>query len=315
MRINLLYNFKKILNKFEILILWHKKIEVNLFLLNKKDIQIKSILLYFPDYEMMHYGDHLFFEPLARILRLKGYQLYITPINTMEFYFKNLGYKIAKKETINKVDLIITKVEFLKDFKKNKNQVMLIDTANPKIQLPLCNDIIEKVCRFLKNDFNIYDSIPSYFYDENSTLSCLNKNDNYIIFNNYIDSGSIRSGAKHQNLIINFIIKLKNDTGCKIIHTGSSNDKNMDQRDYDFVDIDMRGTTSIKQLFNLCSLDNVLYNVSFDGFQMHLFLIQKKKSFILFRGRFLKKNEDFIKKYVNPPFFLKNAQNIIEYID
>ena len=121
MRINFLYNFKKVFNKLEIFALRHNKIESNLFLLNKKNKQIKSILLFFPDYEMMHYGDHLFFEPLARNLRLKGYQLYISPIKAMEFYFQSLGYKIAEEVTLNKVDLIITRVEFIKITKKIKN--------------------------------------------------------------------------------------------------------------------------------------------------------------------------------------------------
>ena len=314
MRINFLYNLKKVLNKVEIFLLWRYKIESNFFLLNKKNKKIKSILLYFPDYEMMHYGDHLFFEPLARILRLHGYQLYIAPIKAMEFYFKNFGYQIAKEDTMQDVDLIITKVEFIKTFNKNKNQTILIDTAFSKIQLPLCNDIIEKVFHFLGNEIEIYDPIPSYFCDKNLALSFLNKDDKYIIFNNYIDSGSIRSGASHQSVIIDFVKNLKNETGFKVIHTGSLNDKNLDLREYDFVDIDIRGTTSIKDLFTLCSLNNILFNVSFDGFQMHLFLIQKKKSFVLFRGRIFKKNEDFIKKYVNPPFFCKNSKTIIEYI-
>jgi hypothetical protein len=314
MRINFLYNFKKVFNKLEIFALRHNKIESNLFLLNKKNKQIKSILLFFPDYEMMHYGDHLFFEPLARNLRLKGYQLYISPIKAMEFYFQSLGYKIAEEVTLNKVDLIITRVEFIKITKKIKNQILLIDTVSSTIKLPLCNDIIEKVSNYLGDDYATYDSVPAYYCDKNPALLFLNKNDKYIIFNNYIDSGSIRSGSSHQKIIIDFVKNLKSKTGLKVIHTGSNKDKNNDFRKYDFVDIDIRGKTSIKELFTLCSLHNILYNVSFDGFQMHLFLIQKKKSFVLFRGRFLKKNEYFIKKYVNPPFFCKNSKNLIEYI-
>ena len=316
MKVNFFYNLKKIFNKLEVFKLRRHAVDSNLFLLNKKHNQVKSILLYFPDYEMMHFGDHLFFEPLARHLRSQGYKLLISPINAMEFYFQDLGYKIGNDSSLENIDLIITKVEFIRALKKVDSQILFINTASSKIKSPLCNDMIEKVSKFLELQQVDYDPIPSYFYTANDRfLSFLNKNNNYIIFNNYIDSGSIRSGSTHQDSIVGFVKNLKNKTGFKVIHTGSSNDKNSDPLTYDFVDIDIRGKTSIKDLFELCALNNVIYNVSFDGFQMHLFFIQNKKSFILFRGRLIKKNEDYIKKYVNPPFFHDNPRDIIKYIE
>jgi len=316
MKVNFFYNLKKIFNKLEVFKLRRHAIDSNLFLLNKKCNQVKSILLYFPDYEMMHFGDHLFFEPLARHLRSNGYKLIISPINAMEFYFQDLGYRIGSDSSLENIDLIITKVEFIGALKKIESQILFIDTASSKIKLPLCNDMIEKVSEFLGVQYVDYNPVPSYSYVVNEgNLSFLGENNNYIIFNNYIDSGSIRSGSTHQNSIIDFVKNLKDRTGFKVVHTGSNNDKNCDSRVYDFVDIDIRGKTSIKDLFTLCSLNNVIYNVSFDGFQMHLFFIQNKKSFVLFRGRLIKKNEEYIKKYVNPPFLHDNPRSLIEYIE
>ncbi len=316
MKVNFFYNLKKVFNKLEVFKLRRHAIASNLFLLNKKCNQVKSILFYFPDYEMMHFGDHLFFEPLARHLRSHGYRLIISPINAMEFYFQDLGYRIGDDSSLENIDLIITRVEFIGALKNVDSQILFIDTASSKIKSPLCNDIIEKVSEFLGLQNLNYNPVPSYSYTVNEgKLSFLSKNNNYIIFNNYIDSGSIRSGSTHQNSIIDFVRSLKDKTGFKVVHTGSSNDKNCDSRVYDFVDIDIRGKTSIKDLFIICSLNNVIYNVSFDGFQMHLFFVQNKKSFILFRGRLIKRNEDYIKKFVNPPFFHDNPSSIIEYIE
>ena len=265
---------------------------------------------------MMHFGDHLFFEPLARHLKLHGYRLIISPIDAMKFYFQNLGYDLWNGKNPRNPDLIITKVEFIKAFNKTQNQILFIDTATSKIKSPLCNDIVNKVSSFLGISNEKYNSTPSYLYGVESNVSTLlDTDESYIIFNNYIDSGSIRSGTSHQNSIINFIVKLKIETGYRVIHTGSKKDKENDLRSYDFVDIDLRGITSIADMFHLCSLINVIYNVSFDGFQMHLFFINNKKSFILFRGRFLKSNENFIKNFVNPPFeYSENVNNLIEYL-
>jgi len=265
---------------------------------------------------MMHLGDHLFFEPLARYLLISGYNLTVYPIKAMKFYYQGLGYKMGGDNDLAIVDLIISKVEFIPSLKRIKNNILFIDTASSKIRSPLCNDIVNKVAEFLIIKHVKYDPVPSYFYVDNSRiLSLLSKSHSYIIFNNYIDSGSIRSGAAHQKSIIKFVEKLKNKTGFKVIHTGSMNDKERDLGIYGFVDVDVRGQTSINDLFLLCSLKNIIYNVSFDGFQMHLFFIQNKKSFILFRGRYLKKNRDYITNFVNPPFeYHEDVSNLIEYI-
>lgn len=315
MKINLSYNLKKIINKFTVLKNSKYVFDSNFYLKNKNQDSIKSILFYFPSYEMMHFGDHLFFEPLARFLKFHGYSVVISPIEAMKFYFESLNFSIDNDNNLSDFDLIISRVEFFNDLKNTESQILFIDTTSSKIKLPLCDDMIEKVSRFLAIDYSGFDSIPSYFDSPSKlNLSFLDKNDRYIIFNNYIDSGSVRSSKLHQLALIKFVSDLKDKTGFKVIHTGTKSDKFNDLKEYGFVDIDLRGRTSIKDLFALCSLNNVIYNVSFDAFQMHLFLINKKKSFIFFRGRILKKNEDYIKNYVNPPFYCSNLENIIEYI-
>ena len=316
MKISFVYNFKKIVNKIEMFLIRKKMILNNLLFVNSTCGEINTILLYFPDYEMMHFGDHLFFEPLARYLKLNNFEVLVSPIPAMEFYFEELGYPIFNNHTFENVDLIVTKVEFLNRFRGSQNQILFVDTASSKIRLPLCHDLIEKIAHILGLPKINYDPVPSYFdnYKEDAGFS-LDKEKRYIIFNNYIDSGQVRSGTAHQNLIISFVTELKKKTGFDVIHTGSAKDKNNDTGKYNFVDIDLRGNTTIKGLFRLCANKSVVYNVSFDGFQMHLFFIKNKKSFILFRGRFLKKNEKYIKNFVNPPFYHPNPTSLIEYIE
>ena len=90
-RLNFVYNLNKIINKFQAQKLAKFSIENNLFVLNKKQTKIKSILLYLDDEQMMHLGDHLFFEPLAKHLTLLGFKLFIYPTKIMEFYFNDVS--------------------------------------------------------------------------------------------------------------------------------------------------------------------------------------------------------------------------------
>jgi hypothetical protein len=314
---NYKYIAKKLFNQYEIYKLKKYEIDDNLYLKNMCDQKIRTIMLYFPDYQFMHFGDHLFFEPLARELQNEGYTVYIFPIKAMEFYFKKLCYKLGNENLIESVDLVITKVEFIPKLLKLNNQILFIDTATSEIKLPLCFSLIKKVFTFLGKNYSDCCDVPSSIVGDGLNIKkYIDKEVNYILFNNYLDSGFFRSGKKHQNMIVKYVQYLKHYKEYNIIHTGSQKDKDTDPNRYEYIDIDLRGLTSIEDMFYLSSLQNIKYNVSFDGFQMHLFFIHNKKSFILFRGRFLKKNYDYLRNYVNPPFFYKGElSDLIEYIE
>ncbi|MGL4998191.1 MAG: hypothetical protein ACRC5T_04420, partial [Cetobacterium sp.] len=75
-----------------------KNIYGNVYLYKFENKVPRKILLYFPYKEYMHLGDHLFFEPLARVLKKNGYEVEISPTKYMENYFLKLGYKIKNEE-------------------------------------------------------------------------------------------------------------------------------------------------------------------------------------------------------------------------
>lgn len=311
------YLIGKVVNHFQIHGLRRNCLFGNFFCLNKKPDNPKEVIFYFPNYQFMHLGDHLFFEPLIRYLKESGLNVSVKPIKSMEFYFKKNGYKIAKDSDLNKADLVISKVELISEltFFADKS-VILIETAYNNISTPLCNDMIEKLSKILNLELKNFDAQPKFLVDLESDLDINFVNgEKYMLFNNYIDSGFFRVREKHQIILMEFAKKIKKDFGFKIIHTGSNEDLKKDKRNYPFVDIDIRGKSSIESIFYLANLDSVKGNISFDAFQMHLFFMVRKKSYILFRGRFLKKNEKFIKEFVNPPFKIDiDHCDLIEYL-
>jgi hypothetical protein len=317
MELKVNYIIKKIVNKFDILQLKSKAVRDNIYINNLPTniSDIKTTLLYFPDYQMMHLGDHIFFEPLLRELVKSGFNVEIQPVKLMEFYFLNLGYQIGDIKT-KKYDLIISRIEFYPSLKNTNFPIIYVEIANYKIIQPLCFDIIEKILTILKIKANNIDDVPKLVHSVlPETLEDIsNSKDKYILFNNYIDSGSFRITKKHYSLLSEYAQDLKDKTGYKIIHTGSIKDKQKDKKIYSFVDIDLRGYSNIEDLFNLVQLNNVIYNVSFDAFQMHLFFMANKKSYVLFRGRFTKRYTNLFVNCFNPPFRIENTDQLIEYI-
>jgi len=291
----------------------------NMYYLGEKNLQFQKILMYFPNPEFMHLGDHFYFEPLAHILK-NHFNFKIMPTKHMEFYFRELKYCLADDSDIEKADLIITRIEFLNDRKlKNKN-VLFIDTAYPKIKKTICEDIVQKVIKFVKlSSCKVeYNNLkPSKIKNINILKKFgLNKNDKYLLFNNYIDSGNYIVGRNMYKRIEDFTRNFAKKNNLKVIHIGTNKEKSRDKKNYDFVDIDLRGKTIPRDIFDLAAAGNIKCNISFDAFQMHVFFINNKKNYILFRGRLSKNARDFIIKRVNPPFPCNKPINkLIEYIN
>jgi hypothetical protein len=311
---------KKTFNLLNVANLKKYSINSNMYFVNReygvKNNEFKKILLYFPNHEFMHFGDHLFFEPLAKFLKETGFIVKIMPIKAMEFYFINNGYDIGISNDILDADLLITRVEMYNEVVRFKKNTLFVDITSSSIKNFLCQDIVNKIADFLSIDAKNFYAKPSKINNYLSKIE-LNPNIEYITFNNYIDSGFYRVRKKHYKHLSDFCKHFAKINNLSVIHIGTKKDKEKDKNYYDFVDIDLRGKTSAADLFYIASLGNVKFNISFDAFIMHIFFLYNKKSFILFRGRYTNKARNFVRQYMNPPFKPEpeiNIENIAEYI-
>lgn len=312
---------KKIYNLYEKTKLKKYKVKENIYYKKgEKNLnEVKKILLFFPYYEFMHFGDHFFFEPLARFLIESGFEVEIMPIEKMKFHFTKLNYTIGSFDKINEYDLIITRPEFINKTKDFKNSLIFINIAYNSINKPLCSDLVYKLDFLLNiNKANKFKAVPLLISEDIDIKEKfgINPEEKYVIYNNYVDSASFRITKRKLERLENFLVKYSKDNNLKILHLGSQNDKEQDSRIYGFVELDLRGKTSLEELINLCNHKSVDSFVGFDTFIMHIFFILRKKTYIMFRGRFLKKNRIFIKKFVLPPFYYdKKNEKIIEFIE
>jgi hypothetical protein len=311
---------KKTFNLLNVAKLKKYGINSNMYFVNreygKKNNEFKKILLYFPDQEFMHFGDHLFFEPLAKFLKENGFIVKIMPIKAMEFYFINNGYDIGTDNDILDADLLITRVEMYNEAARLKKNTLFIDITSSSIKNFLCQDIVNKIADFLSADAKNFYAKPSKINNYQGKIE-LNRDKEYVTFNNYIDSAFYRVRKKHYKHLSDFCKHFAEINNLSVIHLGTKNDKEKDKNYYDFIDLDLRGKTDVADLFYIASLDNVKFNISFDTFIMHIFFLNNKKSFILFRGRYTSKARNFVKRYILPPFNPEpeiKIENILEYI-
>lgn len=305
------YLVYKILNF--IFIVNFKKFQICNIVFSNKPINIgnSSKILFDFSHSSTHLGDRLFFFPLIYNLYNSGIEIHISENDLItESLFKKLDNSL----------------EFTKEF--NKKNIDLVIVPAPSL-LALYSEykyLNLVICDFLKvNERNIEDelnigmsplikSVMPFRAAINLTKICdefLNIDNKYYIFSNYIDSGWFRKYFVNVNALEKKAVYLKNQ-GYKILHVGSEKDLNKDNKKYKFIDQDLRGKLSISELIQLVAKKNIIGAVTYDNFIMHLCGIYDKKTFVLFRGRFSKKNATKHIKYINPLFF--NDDNDIKYL-
>jgi hypothetical protein len=293
------------------------KIDDNIYYRSTKiNPKIKKVFFYFPDDSLMHLGDHLFFEPICNLFRKNDFVVEIFPSNIMKEYFSKLGYSLNNKEGLLSTELIISSSRFLPELVKLKNDFLLIETECPDIKKALIDDVLEKITSLFKMK-NAVTSIPFYVYHNTNVKERFNidKHTKYLIFSNYLVSGSFRVFDKKHRKLEAAVIDLKyNYPEIKVIHIGSSKDLKNDNKKYNFVDIDLRGKTTVMDLFEISSLKEVVLYMGFDNFLMHLFFILNKDVKIMSRGRWSNKSRFFLENYIDPPFDINYYKGNKEYI-
>lgn len=273
------------------------------FYKNKKIDKSKRIVLYLDYPKFIHLGDTLWFEPIARLIAA-NYNLAICCNLQMEFYFKHLGYKVIDKSSISVGDLIIARPELA--YHLRDKDVLWINFDYTKISQPIINVVLNNVAAYL--ELNSNDAQPraiNFSLAEKSSVALkfnIVLGNNFAVLNNYIDSHKLgMSNAEFREAdkaLLRFADKYKQDSGVKLIHTGTKSEKDQDQNYYEITDLDLRGITSVEESFILASLDNVVNYFGFDAFWLHLFNIYNKNSYVMLKPGYSETLKRQIKKYV-----------------
>ncbi len=270
----------------------------NLYLFNlKRDelCDVKRVLFALNSREYMHLGDHLFFIPLIKTFIDSGYHVEVTATKPMLETFKMLNLNVATNQVkFEDYDLIISRFELIRRLKYHK---ALLVHVSKNLTKPICEQMLVEFSKYFKlKDF----TAPNYGVFHNEKIAekfKLPQNKKLLMFNLYCDASSYLITQAKKDILLNFVKEYATNPHYAILMVGSKHDKLFDKNVYDFDFIDLRGITSVRDIFELVSLANVEYYIGFDAFVMHVFSLLKKRSFIVFRGRVTKKQDTMLRKY------------------
>lgn len=255
-----------------------------------------------------HLGDRLFFLPLMLQLLADGYQVSLDSDDLTTNKILTSLYDLASLPAASKsaVDLVvIAKPAFLAKGRSCPN-LLIVDFMDTRIDTDIAGTLTSSFYQLLRcTPSNLSKRVPRLVASD--ALNILADGQKYFLFSNYINSGLFRKWFVNEEKLLQQCKDLQAE-GFQIIHVGSAEDKAADSRSYPFVGLDLRGGLTLPQLIALVASPQVEGAVTYDNFLMHLMGLYEKRAFVLFRGRFSKKNQEHHFRSVNGAFFKKDGQ-------
>jgi hypothetical protein len=244
----------------------------------------------------MHLGDHIFFLPVVKVFTDSGYDVSICTTKPMHELFSRLNLPVIESGRCNldNYELIISRFELIRHL--SKYPALLIHVSK-NLSLPISQQMLAELGKY----FNLvnYKKIDFYQVVEKNILAKLQlpENKKLVLFNLYCDASSYLLTKQKYQLLLDFVSKYSVDNSYLVVLVGSLQDKNNDTRVYKFNHIDLRGKTSVIDIFSLVANNNSFCYVGFDSFVMHVFSVYEKPSFVLFRGRITRKQSNMLKQF------------------
>lgn len=267
-----------------------------LFNLNPENLaNVGSILFELNDPEFMHLGDHLFFIPLVKALTKNGYRVEVHVSPLMYDVFKKLDLPVTSQpSSYSSYDLVISRFELVSQLSKHKS---LLVNVSKNLTMPICSQLLDTFSKYFKREFS--EAIDTTLFKNPLILEKFNipEGTKLVLLSLYCDSSSYLITSKKREQLLNIVSSYAQDPHYDVVLVGTEKDRKNHKLSPAFRFHDLRGRTSIIDLFELVNHPRTMLYVGFDSFVMHLFSLAGKNSIVKFRGRISKRQSEMLSKY------------------
>jgi hypothetical protein len=262
------------------------------------------------DARFVHIGDHLFFEPIVRQARQHGFGVKVAPTGVMQEYFIDAGYAVVSTQEVLAQDLRIAPTWMYETFnpQERTRRFIYMNPGDHGMTLPVTNHLTKELMKLMNIEFNehVADCRPHKIVSEYALPGGIS--DPVLIYNDSVDSGEFRLGKGHFDKLLG-MAEIKCREGYTLIRVGTNEEKILNPKRLPFAHIDLRGKTSVLDLFRLLNSPAVMGSISFDTAIAHVALLYEKPVWICMR-RFSRSHREHVMKCVFPSYISKNPISI-----
>ena len=262
----------------------------------------------------VHIGDHLFLEPTIRACRDRGIPVVVAPIAPMRDYFTEAGYRVVSPAEAGKQDLRVSSVYMYDDVTRAERQrrYLYLNTIDHHITGRVAEHLAEHVVRAVCLDpvQPRIDGRPTLVPPGHTALDDQAIGSKWWVLNDAVDSGWFRVLRSDRQLLADAAAEKRRD-GFRIVRVGSAADLEKRPHQLGVEHLDLRGKTSVMDLFRLLRSPLVAGTISFDTVVAHMGIACGKDAVIHLR-RFTPAHQRFLKAHLIPPF--SGATSNIQFI-
>jgi len=267
----------------------------------------KAIGFDFSNARHVHIGDHLFLEPTFRACRERGVPVVVAPIAAMRDYFLEAGYRVVSPAEAVAQPLRVTSVYMYQDVPRTERHrsYLYLNTIDHRITGRVAEHLAEHVVRAacLESDAPAIDGRPYLVHIGGLPLAATeldSDGQDWWVFNDAVDSGWFRVLPSDRRLLAEVAAE-KRSEGFRIVRVGSAADLQKRPQPLGIDHLDLRGRTSVMDLFRLLRSPRVAGTISFDTVVAHMGIACGKDAVIHLR-RFSPVHQRFLKAHLIPPF-------------
>ncbi len=294
-----------------------KKMAPGFWLTPKSRFEINNISKVYIDLRNIdhaHLGDQLFFISAFLGYKKKSVELLVNK-SLNDFYdCYDVTYSVRNPLAIDEHSLYVcplkSYIEPLDQLISQFENHLVYDLTDSSIMKPLYRHIFEVISGDLKfvngcSNANCFCSLET-----STVLSDFGLQDfRFYVLNDFLYSRSFMRQFL-QGALTNKLEEVKS-AGFRIIYLGSKKDAEEISPLLGYVDLDLRGKTSFRQLLAIIGSDNCEGYIGFDNALMHAHLLFGKSVFIKFRGRLTRRAKKLHLRSINCAVNSQAAENIV----
>lgn len=250
----------------------------------------------------VHLGDHLFLEPAMRACRALGVKVVVAPGPAMREYFRDAGYFVVAPEVVLQQELRVTSVWMYNSIPlaERRRRILYLNMIDHDIQQPVAEHMVEHVLRAarLTPPRGPIDGRPHLVSPGRTVLDA--EEGRWLLFNDTVDSGWFRV-TKWDRAVLENVAADERRRGYRIARVGTEAERLARPARLGIEDLDLRGRTSVMDLFRLLRSPKVAGTISFDHVVAHMGMACDKPAIVKVR-RCSSRHGDFMKRYLIPPF-------------
>lgn len=250
----------------------------------------------------VHLGDHLFLEPAMRGCRMRGVDVVVAPGAAMREYFRDAGYTVVTPDVVLRQELRVSSVWMFDSMPRHERRTrfLYLNMIDHHIQRPVAEHMAEQVMRAARLEVGGAPVDGRAYLVPVGPTALDEAEGRWLLFNDTVDSGWFRV-TRWDRAVLADVAADQRRAGFRIARVGTEAERIARPAPLGFEDVDLRGRTSVMDLFRLLRSPRVEGTVSFDHLVAHMGMACGKPAIVKVR-RCSRGHADFMKRYLIPPF-------------